>query len=99
MQVPRTDEATAREVKSGVRFPAGSAGPLSAPQVRLNSQSTASTNPTNSVNSKSTTMSRLAYYPTPANRRLGNFTLDVCSIVVGGQCMSDPFADRKTMVR
>ncbi|KAH9079168.1 ubiquinol-cytochrome-c reductase complex subunit-domain-containing protein [Lactarius deliciosus] len=22
-------------------------------------------------------MSRLAYYPTPANRRLGNFTLDV----------------------
>jgi hypothetical protein len=25
------------------------------------------------------TMSRLAYYPTPATRRLGNFTLDACS--------------------
>jgi hypothetical protein len=24
------------------------------------------------------TMSRLAYYPTPATRRLGNFTLDAC---------------------
>jgi len=24
------------------------------------------------------TMSRLAYYPTPTTRRLGNFTLDAC---------------------
>ncbi|KAF8503788.1 hypothetical protein F5888DRAFT_1665055 [Russula emetica] len=29
-------------------------------------------------------MSRLAYYPTPATRRLGNFTLDACSLGLWG---------------
>ena len=44
-------------------------------------------------------MSRLAYYPTPATRRLGSFTLDACPPTFRNVSFTHDFTDCKAMVR